>query len=103
MNRTRNAYEFLLRLRCIDDEYNNKYRLLIERIRQMLTDSSEQGILDQCLEAHIRAYKVNALLSALNWNVVDDHIPNLVPEARVRSSVRGGLCYNPGHDDKLVL
>ena len=81
MNRTRNAYEFLLRLRCIDDEYNNKYRLLIERIRQMLTDSSEQGILDQCSEAHIHVYKVNALVGS-NWNVVDDHIPNLVPEAR---------------------
>jgi hypothetical protein len=96
MNRTRNADEFLLKLRRIAGEYDAKHKLQIERIRRMLTDASQKEMADGCLEAHVRTYKVDALLSALNWDIMglpDATMPNLLPEAPVQSNERGTMRF----------
>ena len=45
--------------------------------------------MDESLEAHIRVHVVNCLLAALNWRLnasPEDGLPNLLPEAPIRST-----------------
>src|SRR5438477_10270000 len=83
VSRVRNAGDFLLRLRRIRDEYDRTYSPTVAAVRAMYAGTPEQGVLDLHLEAHVRAYIVNAFLAALNWRLdvsADERLPNLVPE-----------------------
>jgi hypothetical protein len=54
----------------------------------MYAGTPQKELLDESLEGHARAYIVNGLLAALNWRLdarPEDGLPNLVPEAPVRS------------------
>lgn len=95
MNRVRNADEFLLRFRAIHDEYEQAFPLL-SRVRYKYVGKPEERDIESLLEIHARTYFVNAFLSALNWRLdkqSTDDLPNLVPEASVRSVERGSVRY----------
>jgi hypothetical protein len=91
VSRIRNADDFLIEYRRIQADYDYKFKDIIADIREKYADGPSTSIVDQSLEAHLRAYKINALLAALNWRLdrtpVDD-LPNLIPEAPVRSQDR---------------
>ncbi len=96
MSRVRNADEFLRRFREIRSAYEDRHARRIAQIRQMYAGEPEQALLDNSLEAHARTYVVNALLAALNWrlDIGPDHgLPNLVPEAPIRSEQRGSVRF----------
>lgn len=95
MSRVRNANEFLLRIRGATSKYNECFSTRIRDLRARYADSPapKKQLLDESLEAHIRAYVVNDLLAGLNWRQdqqTQDGLPNLVPEAPVRSSQSKG-------------
>lgn len=94
MSRVRNGTDFLQRLQRLGDDYEGTYGPLISRLRRRLAPDSPGvavACLDEGLEAHARAYFVNAFLAALNWRLDvsrEEGLPNLVPEAPVRSVER---------------
>lgn len=93
---TKNANDFLLTFRKIRDEYKFVFRDRIADIRNQYAGQPEADILDQSLEAHVRVYVVNALLNALNWRLDKsprDGLPNLFPEAPVRSGQSGTIRF----------
>ncbi len=71
MTRSRNADDFREALRRIEREYEERYRPTIERIRQQVQETSETvpASVDEALEAHLRLFKVNKILAALNWGL----------------------------------
>ena len=91
MRPVRNADDFLIQFCKIRNDYEQLYGPLITKLRRRYTDGSSGEHLpphDECLEAHSRAYIVNALLAALNWRLdksPTDGFPNLVPEAPILS------------------
>jgi hypothetical protein len=96
MSLVRNADEFLLEYRRIWEKYETLFAPRIAKIRAMYVGESEEGFLEQCLEAHIRSYVVNALLAALNWRLdqnPEDGLPNLIPEVPVRSTLSGTIRF----------
>lgn len=96
MTRVRNADEFLLLFRRISDDYGRLFAPGVEQIRQKYAGSPEQSLLPNSLEAHARAYIVNALLAALNWRLdarPEDGLPNIVPEAPIRSEERKSVRF----------
>lgn len=93
---TKNANDFLLKFRRIQDDYEYVFRDRITDIRNQYAGKPEEDILDQSLEAHIRVYVVNALLNALNWRLDQspkEGLPNLFPEAPVRSQQSGTIRF----------
>jgi hypothetical protein len=90
------AQDFRLKFRGIRSSYENHFGPLVARIREQYAEKPEEDLVDQSLEAHIRAYVVNALLAALNWRLdarPEDGLPNLVPEAPIRSEERGSVRF----------
>lgn len=95
MTRTRNSDDFLLQIRGIQKAYRGTFAPQIARIRSKYIDEPEDE-LDQILEVHARHYVVNAILAALNWRLdmsPEDGLPNLIPEAAVRSGERGTIRF----------
>ena len=91
MSRVRNADAFLLRFRGSRKTYEKIFAKRIADIRQKFTGQPQESLLDNTLEAHERTYIVNDLLAALNWRLdarTEDGLPNLIPEAPVRSEER---------------
>jgi hypothetical protein len=96
MSRVRNADEFLLSFRRISVDYQRLFAPRIEQIRRTYSGKPEGDLVDQSLEAHARAYVVNALLAALNWRLdarPEDGLPNLIPEAPICSDERGSIRF----------
>jgi hypothetical protein len=94
--RVQNADEFLLWIRKIQTDYDRVFRSRIDEIRNKYARKPEAGPLDQSLEAHSRAYVVNALLAALNWRLdacLENGLPNLIPEAPIRSEERRSVRF----------
>lgn len=95
MSRVRNADESCQQFRKICADYERLFQPRISAIREQFERSPAGQIprsVDESLEAHIRAYVVNALLAALNWRLdarPEDGLPNLVPEAPIKSEERG--------------
>lgn len=90
MSRIRNADEFLVRFRAIQNDYDNRFAPHVARLRAGYTGANPD--VDKILESHVRVYIVNSLLSALNWRMDSEPaegLPNLVPEAAVESEGRG--------------
>jgi hypothetical protein len=109
VSQVRNANEFLLRFREIQERYENIFSPCIQQLRVIYTGNPGKSFLDQNLEAHARAYIVNAFLASLNWRLdqnPEEGLPNLIPEAPVQSKQSGntrfldylgleGQTYNP--------
>lgn len=96
MSRVRNADDFLLRFREIQQAYEYLFSPRITQIRRNCVGKQEESILSSILEAHLRVYLVNALLAALNWRMdqkPEDNLPNLIPEVPVRSEGRGSIRF----------
>ena len=93
MSHVRHAAEFLQQIQRLRGDYERLYRPRVESVRAQYTPNPTGNVpplIDECLEAHIRAYLVNGFLAALNWHITLDHgLPNLVPESPVRSLERG--------------
>lgn len=91
MSRVRNAIEFLRKFRSIQNDYQKLFAPLIKSVRLEYAGTSSKYA-DDSLEHHVRAYVVNAVLSALNWRLdrnPQDDLPNIVPEASVLSQQTG--------------
>lgn len=96
MSRVRNADEFLLRFRGIRKAYEELFANRIAQIRQKFANQPQEFLLDNTLEAHERTYIVNDFLAALNWRLdarAEDGLPNLFPEAPIRSEERGTVRF----------
>ncbi|GIX08261.1 MAG: hypothetical protein KatS3mg115_2664 [Candidatus Poribacteria bacterium] len=96
MSRVRNANEFLLRFRELSGNYERLFAPRIAEVRRRYAGSPQKDLLDQSLEAHVRAYIVNAFLAALNWRLdarPEDGLPNVIPEVPVRSHGGGTIRF----------
>jgi len=96
VSRVGNADEFLIRFQGIRVNYDRIFRLRVAQIREKYAGRPEEGLIDQSLEAHARAYIVNDFLAALNWRLnqkPEDGLPNLIPEAPIRSAERGNIRF----------
>jgi hypothetical protein len=98
VSRVRTATEFLQKLRKIDDQYQQLFRPRIDEIRKNYVQRplTKPPLADESLEAHSRAYVLNALLAALNWRLdvaPEADLPNLVPEAPIQSLEKGTVCF----------
>lgn len=112
MSRVRNALEFLQRYHQARDRYESVHRPRIEAARaHYVHDVSTSGD-DDLLEAQVREYFVDALLTALNWQLDasgEDGLPNLIPEAQIQSSKSGNtrfldyLGLNGAWNDPLLI
>jgi hypothetical protein len=89
MIRTRNANEALLEFRKARTSYEERIKPRIADIRKLYAAWNQKEVVDESLEAHIRVHVVNCLLAALNWRLnasPEDGLPNLLPEAPIRST-----------------
>jgi len=95
VSRVRNADESLLQFRKASGDYNRLFRPRVAKVRAEYAKSpvgKPPPSVDESLEAHIRVYVVNALLTALNWRLdakPEDGLPNLIPEAPIASEEKG--------------
>lgn len=101
MTRVRNATDFLLKFRGLRAAYERVYVRQLGQIRAGFAATGKHSQLSQgqvlndeddwVLEAQVRAYLVDPLLSALNWRMDVDvkADPNLFPEVGVQSVERG--------------
>ena len=90
MRRYYHPGEFRERFTHLIDEYENKYRPEIERIRNKFASELIPPEIDDSLEYHARIYSVNGFFEALNWPLLDeDNSPKIIPEAQLRSLTRG--------------
>ena len=92
MSRVRNALDFRQRYHQARERYDNIHRPRIEAARSRYNDHSYTSEEDDLLEAQVREYFVDALLTALNWQLDSDSengLPNLIPEAQLRSTKSG--------------
>ncbi|OPX42368.1 hypothetical protein CLHUN_37870 [Ruminiclostridium hungatei] len=95
MSQTRNANEFLEKLRGITGRYIRLYRKKIEDIRVQYAQVNAR-LIDDSLEAHARQYFINELLQALNWRLnysPTDGMPNMMLEAPIRSDTNGEIKF----------
>jgi hypothetical protein len=93
VTRIPNADRFLLEFRKICGKYEQRFGPHVADVRKNYTDSpqAKHPSVDESLEAHIKAYLINALLLALNWRLdlsPETGLPNLVPEAPIQSLAR---------------
>jgi len=96
LSRIRNADEFRLKFREIRGKYERIFGPRIAEIRRKYASGPERDLIDRNLEMHARVYIVNALLAALNWRMdsfPEDGLPNLIPEAPVRSADRKSIRF----------
>lgn len=96
MSRSRNADEFLLQLRQIGKRYDDVFSKRVTAARQKYADGADRDASEQLLEAHVRAFALNAVLAALNWRLdtaPDHESPNLIPEAPIRSEERSTVRF----------
>ena len=96
MSRTRNATEFRTAILGAEHNYSRIFQPLLDNARAQLAatdpDPGPDPDFDESLECHARAYLLNAFLAALNWRLdarPQDGLPNLLPEAAVRSAASG--------------
>ena len=96
MSRTRNADELLSRLRALRGDYDRVFVPRLAQIRAQYTGTAEEDLVNQHLEAHVRAYLINGFLAALNWRLdasAQEGLPALIPEAPVRSSAKATIRF----------
>jgi hypothetical protein len=98
VSRVRTATQFLQKLRKIAAQYEQLFRPRIDEIRKNFVQRppTKPPLADESLEAHSRAYFLNALLAALNWRLdvsPETALPNLVPEAPIQSLEKGTICF----------
>jgi len=91
MSRVRNADDFLLLFRGIKERYESVFAPLVAKIKGTFAEDPGElpPAVDESLEAHVRAYVVNAMLAALNWGLdksPERELPNLLPEAPVKGA-----------------
>lgn len=114
VRRVRNVQEFVRRFGNGRRDYKQLFQKRIEEIRTKYARKSTEKVspeVDDSLEYHLREYLINALLSALNWRLgssPEDGLPNLVPEAPLRSSAKDTVCFLDyfgveGADNKPLL
>lgn len=95
MSRTRNADEFRTAFQRARADYDRIFRRQLDEARALydrLPAEKRPPEFDESLEHHARCYLINALLAALNWRLdlsLEDGLPNLLPEAAVRSEASG--------------
>lgn len=122
MTVVKNADDFLRRFRAIRSDYNNQFRSLIADARYTYTQRgladptaafAVEETLEMMLEAHSRAYFVNAFLAALNWRLdqkPEDGLGSIIPELPVRDQTGqikfldylGLECVNPARPLLIV-
>ena len=69
MSKTTNALDFQRKFRRARHNYNNDFKIIINKIKDNASDNLSKKIppnIDEALEAHIRIYIINELLNALN-------------------------------------
>lgn len=102
MTRVANANDFTRKFRSAVDAYSTRFGPAVAEVRRQLDEKkrapegpSLAQLIEENLEAHIRAYVVNAFLAALNWGLDDEcrNLPSLVPEAPVRSLATGATRF----------
>ncbi len=98
----RNADDFLQAFMRAREAYEKRSGPMIQQLRDRFdTDhpdirAAKERVLDKNLEVHGRVYVVNALLAGLNWRIEKspaDDLPNIIPEAAIRSQERGTRRY----------
>ncbi len=95
MSRNRNADEFRSAFQRARGDYDRIFRPRLDEVRTWYDHLSVElrpPDFDESLEYHVRCYVINGLLAALNWRLdvtLEDGIPNLLPEASVRSELSG--------------
>ena len=99
MSRVRNATEFLMRFRKIQDEYRLCFEPMISRIRSAYSSGKPKPPnIDAVLEAHNRKYRIDCFLAALNWKLEispekNPINPNLIPEVPIRSEEKNATRF----------
>lgn len=92
MSRIRNATDFLMKFRKIQDDYKSDYELRISKIRDVYAkDAPKRSSIEALLEAHNRKYRIDHFLSALNWKLdvsPENNLINLIPEVPILSEER---------------
>lgn len=93
-----NADSFALACRRLRGNYESTFKHRIAEVRAKFGHGlpedekrAAEDLLEQALEAHVRTYVVNGVLSALNWRIdsmPDDGVGELVPEAPIHSLLR---------------
>jgi hypothetical protein len=95
VTRTRNATDFKTAFLGAKLKYEYVFRERIAKLRAALEGATvplTKADIDDSLEYHARCYIINALLEALNWRLnskAEEGMPNLVPEAAIRSDASG--------------
>jgi hypothetical protein len=99
VSRIRNATDGLLLFRTALRAFNERHKPRIEQIRRKFSDNplgKPPADFEDLLEAHVRKYLIDALLGALNWNIVlqeDPEATNLIPEAPIVSVTHATTRY----------
>lgn len=96
MSRVRNALEFQQRYHQARARYETVHRPRIEAARAHYARDTVTPDEDDLLEAQVREYFIDSLLSALNWQLDatgEDGLPNLIPEAQIRSLESGNTRF----------
>ena len=95
MSRIRNGDEFRTAFQRARADYDRIFKPQLDRVRALydpLPAARRPPNIDESLEHHARCYVINALLAGLNWRLnfkLEDDLPNLLPEAGVRSQITG--------------
>lgn len=81
------ANDFRTAFRGITAKYRERFEPQIAELRAKYANPARQDPrLEQVLEAHIRTYLIDGMLSALRWIIVPttpDEIENMIVEAQV--------------------
>jgi hypothetical protein len=83
----RSANDFRITYRRLQADYERKYGQKVAEVRAALADPKRKNLdLEDALEAHVRTYLIDGILSALRWQIVSStpaEIANMIPEAQV--------------------
>jgi hypothetical protein len=85
--RGRSASDFRLAFRRIRDDYTRRFERNVAEVRGTLASPERRNPdIEAALEAHVRAYVIDGMLSALRWTIVPstpDSIENMIPEVQL--------------------
>ena len=106
------ANDFRTAFRCITANYRGRFEPQIAELRAKYANPARQDPrLEQALEAHVRTYVIDGMLSALRWLIVPsapDEIENMIVEAQVDPATGARrfmdyLGYEHGVDEPLLV
>jgi hypothetical protein len=106
------ASDFRTAFRSITANYRARFEPQIAELRAKYANPTRRDPrLEQVLEAHVRTYVIDGMLSALKWIIVPsfpDEIENMIPEAQVEPAAGARrfmdyLGYERGVDEPLLV